>query len=130
MQTHQPGARTLASEIFLHLRTNDRTASIRAFETLCALPDPDPWPVAAATDGFKRAGRSARALKILRRALRKDPCNPQAGAAAVELLLAQRKDWAAVRLFLRLKPGEIASRAAAPLVQGLAKLKSKSLLRW
>ncbi len=130
MEMHQPGARTLAYEIFLHLRTNDRTASIRAFEKLCSLPDPDGWPVDAVTEAFRRAGRSARASKILKRALKRPSCNPQAGAALVRLQLDERWDYAAVWQFMRLKPGEIRTRAATPLMRGLAQLKSGMLFRW
>jgi tetratricopeptide (TPR) repeat protein len=130
METHQPGARTLAAEIFLHLRTNDRGALSKAFEKLCASPDPDAWPVEAAMDAFKRAGRSPRALKIVKRALKQPSCNPQVGAAAARLLLGQRRDYAAVGLFMKFKPGELQRRAAAPLVQGLTQLKSKMLVRW
>ncbi len=129
MQTHQPGARTLASEIFLLLREKDRSPSIRKFQELCQSPDPDPWPIDSVADAFQRVGRSARALKILKRALKMNPCNPQVGTAAIRLLLSQRSDLTAVWLFMRFKPGEIQRRAAAPLVQGLAGLKSRLLFR-
>lgn len=130
MQTHQPGAQTIAAEILLQLRDRDRTPSIKGFEKLCRLPDPDPWPVDAVTDAFARAGRSKRALKILRHALKTSSCNLQVGAAAIRLLVSQRRDIAATWLFLRLKPGEIQRRAAAPLVQGLANSRSRFLLDW
>jgi len=129
MEMHQPGARTLASEIFLSLRGKDKLSPITSFQKLCALLDPDPWPVDAAADAFLRADRAPRALKILKRAMKLGSCNPQVGAAAIRLYLALRKDWAAVWLFLSLSPGEIQRRAAAPLVQGLAELKSRFLLR-
>ena len=46
MQTHQPGARTLAREVILDvLRTGDKTTALKLFNMLCAQPDPDPWPV-------------------------------------------------------------------------------------
>jgi hypothetical protein len=56
-------------------------------------------------------------------------CNPEVGAAAIQLLINRRRDSEAVWLFLRLKSGEIQCRAAAPLIQGLAELKSRFLLR-
>jgi tetratricopeptide (TPR) repeat protein len=130
METHQPGAPTLASEIFLHLRTNDRPASIRAFEKLCASPDPEEWPLDAATDAFKRAGRSDSAMKILKAALKQPSCNPQVGVAIVHLLIGQKKGFSAVRFFLGLNSGERQRRAAAPVVQGLAEMKGKLFLRW
>jgi tetratricopeptide (TPR) repeat protein len=130
METHQPGTRTLASQIFLSQRTNDTSSAFRSFETLCASPDPDAWPIDVVTDAFKRAGKSVQALKILKRALKQPACNPQVGAAVVRLLLTQKNGFAAVRLFMRLKPGETQRRAAAPLVHGLAGSKSKLLLRW
>ncbi|HEX5223413.1 MAG TPA: tetratricopeptide repeat protein [Verrucomicrobiae bacterium] len=129
MELHQPGARTLASEIFLSLRGRDKSAPVKGFQKLCALPDPDPWPVEAATDAFLQAGRGTRALKVLKRALKSNSCNPQVGAAAVRLYTAQRRDLAALWFFCRLKPGEVQRRAAAPMVQGLAELKSRFLLR-
>ena len=129
MQTHQPGARTLASEIFLQLRNKDESAATKGFEKLCLLPDPDPWPIDAATDAFRRASRSAQALEILKRTVKAKSCNPQVGAAAIQLLISQQRNVEAVCFFLRLKPGEIQRRAAAALVQGLAELKSGFLLR-
>jgi tetratricopeptide (TPR) repeat protein len=129
MQTHQPGASTLASEIFLLLRRNDKAAAIKVLEKLCKSPDPDPWPADAAADAFKNAGQSSAALKVFKRALKRDSCNPQVGAAAIRLLFARRSDARSVWWFMRFKPGEIQRRAAAPLVGGLAELKSKFLLR-
>lgn len=126
MQTHQPGARTLASEIFLLLRDGDKGRSALKFQALCESPDPDPWPIEAVADAFQQAGRSRQALKVLRRALKANPCNPQVGAAAIRLLLGQQKDLTAVRLFMRLK-GEAQRRAAVTLIQGLGELKSELL---
>jgi tetratricopeptide (TPR) repeat protein len=130
MELHQPGARTLASQIVLNQRKNDTTASLRSFETLCALPDPDAWPLDGATDTLKRAGKSAEALKTLKGALKRPDCNPQVGTAAIRLLLSWKRAYSAAWLFLRLKPGEIQRRAAGPLVHGLAGLKSKLLFRY
>jgi tetratricopeptide (TPR) repeat protein len=130
MQTHQPGARTLAAEILLQVRDRDGRSAIKGFQVLCQSPDPDDWPIDAATDAFKDAGYAGKALKTLKHALRQEPCNLQVGAAASRLLLDKKKEIAAVRLFLRLKPGEIQRRAAAPLVEGLARLKAKLSLRW
>ncbi len=130
METHQPGASTVAAAIRLHLRKNELALALKSLETLCLSPDPDPWPLNAATDAFKNAKRSGKALKILRRSLKKESCNPEVGVAAIRLLLSQRKDLSAVLQFLRFKPGEIQRRAAPPLVQGLVPLKSALLLRW
>jgi len=129
MQTHQPGASSLAAEIFLLLRRNDRKAAIQALEALCNSPDPDAWPIDAAADAFNRAGLSSKALKTFKRGLKSKWCNPQTGTAAIRLLFSLRRDLAALWCFLRLKPGEAQRRAAAPLVRGLADLKSKFLLR-
>jgi hypothetical protein len=69
-------------------------------------------------------------LKALKLALKQPGCNPQTGAAAVTLLLARRKSRAAVHLFMKLTPGEIQRRAAAPLVHGLVESKNKLLFRF
>jgi tetratricopeptide (TPR) repeat protein len=129
MEMHQPGVRTLAAGIFLHVRTKQRSAAIEAFGKLCASPDPDPWPVDAVANAFKDTGQTWAALKILRHALKRPSCNPQVAAAAIRLLFAERKNYAALRLFMNLKSGEIQQRAAAPLVYGLAEQKCTWLFR-
>jgi tetratricopeptide (TPR) repeat protein len=130
MQTHQPGAGSLAAQISLLLRQDKQKDALKALEALCSSPDPDAWPIDAAVDAFKRAGASSMALKTIKRALKSKACNPQSATAAIRLLLGQGRDVAALWLFLRLKPGEAQRRATAPLVQGLAELKSKILFRW
>lgn len=127
METHQPGARTQACEALLLLRKGDKEAADTAFEKLCNLPDPDPWPVETVVVAFQRANRRRQALRILRRSLKAPTCNPQVAAVAIGLLLDQHEGVLAVWLFLRLKPGEIQRRAAAPLIQGLANLKRRRL---
>ena len=130
MKTHQPGAVTLAAEALLLLKRKDRRAALALLESLCASPDPDAWPVSAVAEGFEQAGWSGSALRVLKRALKAGACNPQVATAAVRLLLARKKTLAAARVFLRLSTGEPQSRVAAPLVEGLAKLKSELTLRW
>jgi predicted Zn-dependent protease len=130
MQLHQPGAATLAAEIKLHSREGDQSHALAALETLCASPDPDDWPVDAATEAFVRANWADRALKAFKRALKSGVCNPQVGSAAIRLLLARRSALAATSLFSRLPPGAIQRRAAPVTINGLANLKAELLLRW
>lgn len=130
MQTHQPGAGTLSAEIFLRLRQGSETVALKVLEALCSSPDPDPWPVDSATDGFQRTGKPGKALRIVKRAIKSGAGNPQLGVAAVRLLLARRSFLAAAWFFLRLKPGELQRRAAAPLMQGLAENKCEIVFRW
>ena len=130
MQVHQPGTNTLTTEILLLLRNNNKQAAHSVLERLCASADPDPGPVEAAADAFSRAGQTAAAVNIFKHAIKSGACNPQTAAAAIGLLVKQRKVRPAVRCFLRLKPGEMQRRAAAPLVRGLAECKAKHSLRW
>jgi tetratricopeptide (TPR) repeat protein len=130
MQTHQPGAATLAAAIRLHLRCGEQAAAIEALRGLCASVDPEPWPVEAAADAFERAGLSPSAVQVFRQALAAGSCQPQVAAAAVRLLLASRRPLTAVRLFAGLPSGEILRRAAGPLVHGLADGRGRLLLRW
>jgi cellulose synthase operon protein C len=130
MQTHQPGAATLAAEIFLRLRRTPDHVPGETLEALCASPDPDPWPVDASAAALQRAHQTPDALGFFKRAIRSGACNPQVAPAAIRLLLDQGSALAATWLFLRLKPGELQRRAAAPLIQGLAAGKRSLLLRW
>lgn len=130
MQTHQPGATTQTTEIFLLLRKNETKAANAVLEKICASADPDAWPLDAAADAFRRAGQTAAAIKTFKRAIKSGTAHSQTAAAAVRLLLAQKKPLSAVWLFFGLKPGELQRRAAAPLVQGLANAKAKFLFRW
>lgn len=130
MQTHQPGAATEAAEIFFRLRNREIDAACAGLEKICAGPDPDPWPVGAAADAFARASQRDRVLKVFRRVIKSAACNPQTAAAAIDLLLGAHRPWAAVALFLRLPPGELQRRAAAPLAHGLADAKARFCFRW
>jgi len=130
MQLHQPGTATMAVEIILLLRKNEKKAARTVLEKLCVLADPDAWPLNAASDSFRRANQSGAALKVYKKALKSGSANPQTAAAAINLLLAQNRPFAAVWLFLTLKPGELQRRAASPLVQGLAEAKAKLAFRW
>jgi tetratricopeptide (TPR) repeat protein len=130
MQLHQPGAATQTTEIFLLLRRSEIKAANALLEQISSGADPDAWPVDAAADAYRRAGQGAKALKIFKRAIKAGACNPQVGAAAINLLAARRALFSAVWLFFRFKPGELQRRAAAPLVHGLASARSKTLLRW
>ncbi len=130
MQTHQPGAPTLAAEVLLLLSNREWSGADKALRALCQSPDPDPWAINVATEAFERGGWSTRVAWVLKDALAKRPCHPQVGAAVIRVLLNQRKGLAAVRLFLRLAPGELQTRAAVPLVQGLAAQNSRVLLWW
>jgi len=130
MQTHQPGAATLAAEIFLRLRREWDFVPRQALEALCESPDPDPWPLDAVTTALQRAGQSGDAVRILKRAIKSATCNPQVATAAIRLLLGQGSILQAAWLFLRLKPGEVQRRAAAPLILGLAEKKNEMLIRW
>ena len=103
---------------------------LKTLEALCASPDPDPWPVDAAAAVMRDAGQSADALGVFKHAIVSESCNPQVATAAIRLLLAQRSTIMATWFFLRLKPGELQRRAAAPLMHGLAENKSEILIRW
>jgi tetratricopeptide (TPR) repeat protein len=124
MQTHQPGANTLAAEILLLIRREEPDAALEVLQTLSASMDPDPWAMDTAVHALDSAGSGPAALAVLRRALRQDSCNPQTGAAAIRLLNVRGKHFAATRLFARLKNSEVQRRAAAPLIEGLANTKS------
>jgi tetratricopeptide (TPR) repeat protein len=130
MQVHQPGAATLATEIRLLLRKRDRNAARAVLEKLCASADPDAGPLEAAADAYGRAGLAGKAVRVFKRAIKSGDCNPQTAAAAGGLLVEQRKIRAAVRCFMRLKPGELQRRAAAPLVRGLAECRATLAIRW
>ena len=130
MQTHQPGASTLAANVTLLLRRREPAAALKVFETLCAGADPDPWPVNAAAGAFRRSPESrGAALRALKRAIRSGAANPQAGTAAIEWLVSQQSFADAARLFRRLKPGEEQRRAAAPLIKGLGDNNSRRVFR-
>jgi tetratricopeptide (TPR) repeat protein len=130
MQMHQPGTATMAVEIILLLRKNEKKAARTLLEKLCTATDPDAWPLNAASDAFRRANQSSVALKVYKQALKSGACNPQTATAAIQLLLARQKFLSAVWLFFRLRPGELQRRAAAPLVQGLAEAKAKLMFSW
>ena len=130
MQKHQPGTVTQSAEIFLALRKNDRSAVQLMLEKLCLAVDPDPWPLDAAADACRRAGLGRMAIKVYRHALKSDACHPQVAAAAVRQLVAVGDTLAAVWLFLRLKPGELQRRSAAPLVNSLADAKARIAFVW
>jgi tetratricopeptide (TPR) repeat protein len=130
MQTHQPGDRTAAAEVFLNLRRRNWATAKAGFEQLCASPDPDAWPVASVTDAFKQAGRAQEAVDVLQHGLRQPSINPEVAAALIRLLLDADRNVAAVFRFLKLNDGEVQLRAAAPLVQGLVRNKQKVLLRF
>lgn len=130
MELHQPGARTQACQALLHLRSSDWAAADEAFASLCAMVDPDPWPVEVVAEAYVPGGRAKRAVKILRRAVASAACHPQAAAALIRLLLHQREAFSAVCQFLRLKPGPMQVRAAAPLARGLAERNRRLLFRF
>ena len=129
MQTHQPGARTLAREVILNARTGNKSAALNFFSTLCKQPDPDPWPVQVAADTLKKAGLTGGTLKILKRVLVSSSCNPQAGATAIQFLIDKRQDLRAMRLFGRIRSVEAQTRAAAVLARGLGQLNARLSLR-
>jgi tetratricopeptide (TPR) repeat protein len=129
MQTHQPGAPTLAVEIRLHLHARNVDAACAALERLCASRDPDAWPMDSACELFRHAQASDRALRIIERALRLPDVHPHAGAAIVRLLAARMMFVRATRFFLKLPPGELRRHAALPLVQAFAENKCRLLLR-
>ncbi len=129
MKTHQPGASTLAAETRLLLRRKNTPPALEVLKTLCAMPDPDPWPVDQAAQAFERAGLTTKALKVFRRSLKTGSCNPQVATAAIRLLLAKRRGISAVRLFSQLKTGEDQRRAGRPLIEGLVARKCRLVFR-
>lgn len=131
MQAHQPGAATSAAEISLRLRRNDPAAAVKCLEAIANSPEPDPWALNSAAAAFQQAGFAAKALKVMRRAVKSGTGNPQAGVATIKLMIAGRNKILAVWFFLRLKPGEIQRRAAAPLINGISETNEDALLlRW
>ena len=129
MQTHQPGARTLAHEVILNSRKGDKATALKLFNTLCMQPDPDPWPVQAAADALKKAGLTGKTLRILKRVLAGNTCNPETGATAIQFLIDKRQSLRAVWLFGRITSPETRTRAADILAKGLAKLDARLSLR-
>jgi len=129
MQTHQPGAATLAVEIRLRLHTREVDAACAAFERLCASPDPEAWPMDLACEVFQRAQQADRALRVVKRAVRAGAVHPYAGATIVRLLAAQQMFMPATWFFLRLPPGELRRHAAPALMQVFAQSKCRLLLR-
>jgi hypothetical protein len=129
MQTHQPGARTLAREVILNTRTGNKPTALKLFSAVCTQPDPDPWPVQVAADTLKKAGLTNRTLKVLKRVLVSSSCNPQVGATAIQFLIDKRQDLRAMWLFGRIRSSEARTRAAAVLAQGLGKLNARLSLR-
>jgi tetratricopeptide (TPR) repeat protein len=121
LQTHQPGARTLARQVRLAVQRGEKTAALDAFATLCHQPDPDAWPVAAAWDSLKKSGLRRHALKILRRASQASTGNPQTGPVAVEYLLWASSTVAALRCFAKIASAAGQQRAGPVLMKQLGK---------
>ena len=119
MQTHQPGARTLAREVILNARTGDKATALKFFTQLCTQPDPDPWPVQAAADALKKARATGKTLRILKRVLPAKNCNPQAGATAIQFLIDKRQSLRAIWLFGKIISPETQARAAGGSSQGV-----------
>ncbi len=130
MRTHQPGSATLAAEILLRLHERDHDTALSTLEELSRAPDPDPWPFEAAVNAFIRAGLTAKAVKVIKRAIKSGSCNLQCGVAAVRLLMAQGSQIAAGWLFVGLPPGEMQRYAAVTIVASLAKGQHKYVLDW
>ncbi|MCS6947622.1 MAG: tetratricopeptide repeat protein, partial [Steroidobacteraceae bacterium] len=129
MQLHQPGAATVAAEVALHLKHGDVRAAATALGALCETPDPDPEPLEWAIDAFAIAGYRRAAQQVLNERIRAGTMSPNVGAALLRWYLAQRAPVRAVRAFLRMPAGELQSRAAGPLVQGLAQRGSRWLVQ-
>jgi tetratricopeptide (TPR) repeat protein len=129
MQTHQPGAATVAAELRLRLYQGNLDAAITCFEAIIQSPEPEPWAVNNATTALHKRGLTRKAVKALRRAIKSTSCNPQCGAAMTDLFLAENRCYRAVKSFLALPAGELQRRAAAPLVQGLTQQKHPVLFR-
>lgn len=130
MQTHLPGARTIAVEILYARRRGEYPQALKLFETLCVSPDPDTWPVRAAADVLHRAGYQNKVLRIIRRMFKKREANPQLAATAIELMMLNRQCFDSVWFFFELKPGPAQQRAAGVLLQGLTNCQSWWLFRW
>lgn len=130
MQTHLPGARTTASEIFLQLRKGEYDRALKLFESLCVSPDPDAWPIHGTADALRRAGYQNKVLRIIRRVFKKREANPQLAATAIELMMLNRQCFDSVWFFFELKPGPAQQRAASALLQGLTNCQSWLFFRW
>lgn len=129
MKLHQPGGGTLAAEIAVRLRQGHTRQALESLEQLAKLPDPDDWPMSAATDAFVSAGLVPKALRVLQRALRSGG-NPECAVSIVRLFCSQRRYAAATWFFWRLPPGEARRRTAAPLMQLLAQAQKAVLIGW
>lgn len=130
METHQPGAATLAARVALCIRQNRVGEARAALEALAVSQDPNPWPLNAAADAFLRDDRARTAWRVLRRAAKRADANPQAAAAAVHLLLAHSKVLAAVRVYMRVAEPEARRRASLPLLETLGRERYRLTLRW
>jgi tetratricopeptide (TPR) repeat protein len=129
MHAHQPGAATLAVEAKLRLRRGDVAGACETLKELSISPDPDSWPLEAATAAFIEAKQIRAALRVLRPVPKQPSANPQTGVSIIELFV-EKRDWIAATLFfLRLGPGELRRRAAPPLLHALAQHQRKMLIR-
>lgn len=130
MGQHQPGARTLAHAVTLAARRGDTETALQHFAELCHLPDPEPWPLHHAAESLAAARLEDAVMRTLRAAVPRPEANPQAAATLIELCARKQSPLAAVRLFLKLPPGEAQRRAADRLVLALGELNCPLLLRW
>ncbi len=121
LQTHIPGARTLACEVLLRAARQQPEAALATFSALCAQVDPDPWPVAAAAAALEKAGQRRAALRVLREAIQEFDCNPHAGATAIQMLCARRHTWRAWLLFGDIRPDSARAQAALAIADGMTK---------
>jgi tetratricopeptide (TPR) repeat protein len=129
LQIHHPGARTMAREIMLLSRKNDGPAALELFKTLISQPNPDPWPIHAAIQAFKRAWQDGEALRVMKKALRTEACNPQVGHLLMELLVHDKHGLRAIWEFTRIRSIKVRRSAAPSLVKGLAQAKKRLLFR-
>ncbi len=133
MKTHQPGSRTLACEVVLHVQNGMGELARGGIETLCFSPDPDAWPLEKAVSAYRKRYSSGNAIRILRPLLTDPRCHPETGAVVIRMLVESGSHFSALRTLLQLKSEEAQIRAVDPLILALAEKKRGwlfSFLMW
>ena len=129
MRAHQPGTAALVPEIRLKLKQSAKCDPEAEFEQICLSPDANPWSMNAAYEALAQAKRRSLMKRVLKRALKQQPCNPHAPTIFARLLLDQRAAFRTTLFFLRLPEGEPMRRAAEIVLDGLAEQRRSLMMR-
>ncbi len=129
MRAHQPGAGTLACECRLHLRQGNSLPALKLLQTLTTHPDPDPQPIRTVIQAMNEAGLSRKALRIIKRALRSEECNPQTAVLAFQTMLDRKQGLHAAWLLGRTRSKKARLAAAPVLAHGIGRLQDRLALR-